>query len=213
MFTGIVEEIGTVREIGRDLLGVEAHEVLEGTKVGNSIAVNGVCLTVVSLESGRLTANVMPETLRRTNLGGLRYGDKVNLERALIPGGRLGGHFVQGHVEDTGMIMSMTSEQTARIMRISAPRGLMSYIVAKGFVAIDGVSLTVTDLDDSSFFVSLVAHTVGHTTLENKRPGDVVNLETDILAKYVENLKQRQGQALNSEFLSEYGFVGGVDAG
>jgi riboflavin synthase len=137
----------------------------------------------------------------------------VNLERALIPGGRLGGHFVQGHVEDTGMIMSMTSEQTARIMRISAPRGLMSYIVAKGFVAIDGVSLTVTDLDDSSFFVSLVAHTVGHTTLENKRPGDVVNLETDILAKYVENLKQRQGQALNSEFLSEYGFVGGVDAG
>jgi riboflavin synthase len=213
MFTGIVEEIGTVREVGRGLLVLEAHEVLEGTKVGDSIAVNGVCLTVVSLEGRCFTMNVMPETLRRTDLGGLRYGDKVNLERALIPGGRLGGHFVQGHVEDTGMIMSIRSDQAARIVRVSAPRGLMRYIVAKGFVAVDGASLTVTDLDDSSFSVSLVAYTMGHTTLEAKRPGDMVNLETDILAKYVENLRERKGHTMSSEFLREYGFVGGVDAG
>jgi riboflavin synthase len=211
MFTGIVEEIGTVSETGRDLLGFEAQNVLEGTKAGDSMAVNGVCLTVVSLQSHRFTVNVMPETLRRTDLGGLHYGEHVNLERALTPGGRLGGHFVLGHVDDTGEIVSVSGEQTARIMRISAPPRVLHYIVEKGFIAVDGVSLTVADLDDFSFVVSLVAYTVGHTTLEAKRPGDVVNLEADILAKYVENLKVRR--SLNSEFLREYGFVGGVDAG
>jgi riboflavin synthase len=213
MFTGIVEEIGIVKETSRDRLAFEAHKVLEGTKVGDSIAVNGVCLTVVSLENHGFSVNVMPETLRCTNLGRLHYSDQVNLERALVLGGRLGGHLVLGHIDDTGEVMDVTSEESARIMRISAPAKLMSYIVDKGFIAVDGVSLTIVDLDDFSFVVSLVAYTMEHTTLGGKRPGDVVNLEVDIIAKYVENLKERKRQSLDFEFLREYGFVGGIDAG
>jgi riboflavin synthase len=213
MFTGIVEEIGIVKETSRDRLAFEAHKVLEGTKVGDSIAVNGVCLTVVSLENYGFSVNVMPETLRCTNLGRLHYSDQVNLERALVLGGRLGGHLVLGHVDDMGEVMDVTSEETARIMRISAPAKLMPYIVDKGFTAVDGVSLTIVDLDDFSFVVSLVAYTMENTTLGRKRPGDVVNLEADIIAKYVENLKERKRQSLNFEFLREYGFVGGIDAG
>jgi riboflavin synthase len=213
MFTGIVEEIGIVKETSRDRLAFEAHKVLEGTKVGDSMAVNGVCLTVVSLENYGFSVNVMPETLRCTNLGRLHYSDQVNLERALILGGRLGGHLVLGHVDDTGEVMDVTSEETARIMKISAPAKLMTYIVDKGFSAVDGVSLTIVDPDDFSFVVSLVAYTMEHTTLGAKRPGDVVNLEIDILAKYVECLKERKRQSLNFEFLREYGFVGGIDAG
>ena len=213
MFTGIVEEVGIVKETSRERLAFESHKVLEGTKVGDSIAVNGVCLTVVSLENRGFSVNVMPETLRCTNLGSLHYSDQVNLERALILGGRLGGHLVLGHVDDTGEVMYVTGEETAHIMRISAPAKLMPYIVDKGFIAVDGVSLTVVDLDDFSFVVSLVAYTMEHTTLGRKRPGDVVNLEADIIAKYVENLKERKRQSLNFEFLKEYGFVGGTDAG
>ena len=213
MFTGIVEEIGIVKETSQNRLAFEAHKVLEGTKVGDSIAANGVCLTVVSLENRGFSVNVMPETLRCTNLGSLHYNDQVNLERALVLGGRLGGHLVLGHVDDTGEVMDVTSEETAHIMRISAPAKLMPYIVDKGFIAVDGVSLTVVDLDDFSFVVSLVAYTMEHTTLGRKRPGDVVNLETDIIAKYVEGLKERKRQSLDFEFLREYGFVGGTDAG
>ena len=213
MFTGIVEEIGTVREASRERLTFEAHNVLEGMKAGDSIAVNGVCLTVVSLENHSFSVNVMPETLRCTNLGRLCYGDQVNLERALVLGGRLGGHLVLGHVDDTGEVLEVSSEETACIVRISAPDKLMPYIVDKGFVAVDGVSLTIADLDASSFVVSLVAYTKENTTLGRKRPGDIVNLEADILAKYVESLKERKGQGLNSEFLREYGFLGGIDAG
>jgi riboflavin synthase len=213
MFTGIVEEVGIVKETSRDRLAFEAHKVLEGTKVGDSIAVNGVCLTVVSLENQGFSVNVMPETLHCTNLGRLHYSDQVNLERALVLGGRLGGHLVLGHVDDTGEVMDVSSEETARIMRVSAPAKLMPYIVDKGFIAVDGVSLTIADLDDFSFVVSLVAYTMEHTTLGRKRPGDVVNLEADIIAKYVENLKERKRQSLNIEFLREYGFVGGIDAG
>jgi riboflavin synthase len=213
MFTGIVEEVGIVKETSRDRLAFEAHKVLEGTKVGDSIAVNGVCLTVVSLENQGFSVNVMPETLHCTNLGRLHYSDQVNLERALVLGGRLGGHLVLGHVDDTGEVMDVSSEETARIMRVSAPAKLMPYIVDKGFIAVDGVSLTIADLDDFSFVVSLVAYTMEHTTLGRKRPGDVVNLEADIIAKYVENLKERERQNLNLEFLREYGFMGGIDAG
>jgi len=202
MFTGIVEEIGILKETSRDRLTFEARKVLEGTKVGDSIAVNGVCLTV----------NVMPETLRRTNLGGLHYNDQVNLERALVLGRRLGGHLVLGHVDDTGKVVDVTSEETAHIMRISASAKLMSYMVSKGFITVDGVSLTIVDLDDFSFVVSLVAYTIEHTTLGGRRSGDIVNLETDIIAKYVESLKERKKQSLNFEFLREYGFVGEVDA-
>jgi riboflavin synthase len=213
MFTGIVEEVGIVKETSRDRLAFEAHEVLEGTKVGDSIAANGVCLTVVSLENRGFSVNVMPETLRCTNLGRLHYSDQVNLERAVVLGGRLGGHLVLGHVDDTGEVMDVTGEEAVHIMRISAPAKLMPYIVDKGFIAVDGVSLTVVDLDDFSFVVSLVAYTMEHTTLGKKRPGDVVNLEADIIAKYVENLKERKRQSLNFEFFREYGFVGGTDAG
>jgi riboflavin synthase len=213
MFTGIVEEIGIVKETGQERLAFEAYRVLEGTKVGDSIAVNGVCLTVVSLENHGFGVNVMPETLRCTNLGSLHYSDQVNLERALVLGGRVGGHLVLGHVDDTGEVRDVTCEETARIMRISTPAKLMPYIVDKGFIAVDGVSLTIVDFDDFSFVVSLVAYTIEHTTLRTKRPGDVVNLEIDILAKYVEYLKERKRKSLNFEFLREYGFVGGIDAG
>ena len=213
MFTGIIEEIGIVGETSRDRLAFEAHRVVEGTKTGDSVAVNGVCLTVVSLENRGFSVDVMPETLRCTNLGRLHYSDQVNLERALVLEGRLGGHLVLGHVDDTGEVMDVTSEETAHIMRISAPAKLMPYIVDKGFIAVDGVSLTIVDLDDFPFVASLVAYTMEHTTLGKKRPGDVVNLEVDILAKYVESLKERKSQSLNFEFLREYGFVGGTDAG
>jgi len=213
MFTGIVEEIGTVKETSRDRLAFRAYKVLEGTKVGDSIAVNGVCLTIVSLENRGFSVNVMPETLRRTNLGILHYNDQVNLERALVLGGRLGGHLVLGHVDDTGEVIEITTEETAHLMRISAPAKLMPYIVDKGFIAVDGTSLTIIDFDDFSFVVSLVAYTMEHTTLGRKRPGTVVNLEADIIAKYVENLREQKRQGLNFEFLREYGFVGGTDAG
>jgi len=213
MFTGIVEEVGIVKETSRDRLTFETHKLLEGTKVGDSIAVNGVCLTVVSLENRGFSVNVMPETLRCTNLGSLRYSDLVNLERALVLGERLGGHLVLGHIDDTGEVIDVTSEETAHIMRILAPAKLMPYMVNKGFIAVDGVSLTIVDLDDFSFVVSLVSYTMENTTLGKKRPGDIVNLEADILAKYVENLKEQKRPSLNLEFLREYGFVGGTDAG
>ena len=213
MFTGIVEEIGTVKETSRDRLAFQACKVLEGTKVGDSIAINGVCLTIVSLENRGFSVNVMPETLRRTNLGILHYNNQVNLERALLLGERLGGHLVLGHVDDTGEVMEITTEETAHLVRISTPARLMPYIVDKGFIAADGISLTIVDYDDFSFVVSLVAHTMEHTTLGRKRLGAVVNLEADIIAKYVENLREQKRQGLNFEFLREYGFVGGTDAG
>jgi riboflavin synthase len=154
----------------------------------------------------------MPETLRCTNLGGLHYNDQVNLERALALGERLGGHLVLGHVDDMGEVMEVTTEETAHIMRISAPAKLMPYIVDKGFIAVDGVSLTIVDFDDFSFVVSLVAYTTEYTTLGRRKPGDTVNLETDIIAKYVERLKARRTQGLTFELLREYGFVEGADA-
>jgi riboflavin synthase len=212
MFTGIVEEIGIVKGASRDHLAFEAHRVVEGTKVGDSIAVNGVCLTIVSLENRGFSVDVMPETLRCTNLDRLHYSDQVNLERAVVLGGRLGGHLVLGHVDKTGEVLDVSSEEGARIVRISAAAELMRYIVDKGFVAVDGVSLTIVDVDDLSFAVSLVAYTMEHTTLGWKGPGDVVNLEVDVIAKYVENLERQRKQSLSIEFLREYGFVGGIDA-
>ncbi len=207
MFTGIVEEIGIVKEVNPHRLLIGAKEVLEGMRISDSIAVNGVCLTVTSLSSNAFNVDVMPETLRRTNLGELHYGDQVNLERALVVGGRLGGHLVLGHVDDTGEVMTVIPEEAARIMRISPPAKLMPYIANKGFIAVDGVSLTIAGLDDFSFTVSLVAYTMEHTTLGNRRPGDKVNLEADIIAKYVERLRERSSQNLTLDFLEEYGFA------
>ena len=207
MFTGIVEEIGIVKEASPEHLVIEARKVLEEVEIGDSMAVNGVCLTVTSLGSGVFGVDIMPETLRCTNLGELHYGDRANLERAIMVGKRLGGHLVLGHVDDTGKVISVIPEEAARIMRISAPTGLMPYVASKGFVAVDGVSLTIAGLDDFSFSVSLVAYTLEHSTLGHRKPGDRVNLEADVIARYVERLKQRSNQGLTSDFLVEHGFL------
>ncbi|HJX69473.1 MAG TPA: riboflavin synthase, partial [Dehalococcoidia bacterium] len=182
-----------------------AIKALEGMKRGDSLAVNGACLTVTGLDAGSFSMDVMPETLRHTNLGLLRPGSRVNLERALIIGGRLGGHFVQGHVDATGRVVSLLPEAEALIARYAAPPEVMRYIVEKGFIAVDGVSLTVICCDTTSFSASLVTYTRENTILGNKRPGDSVNLEVDIMAKYVEQLKERRGITL--DFLAERGFL------
>jgi len=209
MFTGIVEEIGVVRGADGGCLTIEAAKVLEGTKPGDSLAVNGVCLTVTSMGGGAFGVDVMPETLSRTNLGELRYGERVNLERALALGGRLGGHLVLGHVDDVERIVSVTPGENARVMRIAVPAWLMPYIAGKGFVAVDGVSLTVVEVDDFSFSVSLVAYTMEHTILGDKSPGSTVNLEVDVIARYLERLNEKAGQGLTFELLEKYGFAPG----
>jgi riboflavin synthase len=206
MFTGIVEEIGIVRGVSRGRLTVEAKKALDGTESGDSIAVNGVCLTVTSIGKDNFSVDVMPETVRRTNLGRLHYGNPVNLERAMLAEGRFGGHFVQGHVDDVGKVLSLQTEKEAIIARISTPAHLVPYMVDKGFIAVDGVSLTVIECDDFSFSVSLVAYTREHTTLGNRRPGDMVNLEVDIIAKYVERLKRRDNLGVTLDFFEEHGF-------
>jgi len=207
MFTGIVEEIGIVKEADSHHLLIGARKVLAGLEISDSISVNGACLTVTSVNGNAFNVDVMPETLRRTDLGGLRYGDQVNLERALQIGGRLGGHLVLGHVDGTGEIVTVTSEEAARVMKISAPAKLMPFIATKGFIAVDGVSLTIAGLDDFSFTVSLIAYTLENTTLASRRPGDEVNLEVDVIARYVERLKERSSGDLTFEFLEEYGFM------
>ena len=205
MFTGIVEEVGIVRGTSPDIT-IEASKVLEGTNVGDSMAVNGVCLTILSLSSHGFSVGVMPETLRRSNLVKLQYGDKVNLERPLMVGGRLGGHLVLGHVDGMGNVISITPEENAHIMKISAPVELMPYIVDKGFIAVEGVSLTVTYFDAFSFSVSLIDYTLEHTNLGKKMPGGVVNLEADIIGKYVERLNAKENRSLTLDLLTEYGY-------
>lgn len=207
MFTGIVEEIGIVRGVSPGRLTVGAGKVIEGTKLGDSIAINGACLTVIAISKDNFSVDIMPETIRRTNLGRLHYGDAVNLERAVRADGRFGGHFVQGHVDDVGKIVSLLPEEEAVIARISTPAHLMPYIANKGFIAVDGVSLTVIGYDDFSLSVSLVAYTRVHTTLGSRKPGDIVNLEVDIIAKYVERLKQRDNRGITPDFLEEHGFL------
>ncbi|MDY6906649.1 MAG: riboflavin synthase [Chloroflexota bacterium] len=206
MFTGIIEEVGTVTTAPQGRLAVAARRVLDGSVPGDSIAVNGACLTVVDISQGGFAVDVMPETLRRTNLGLLRPGDGVNLERALAVGGRMGGHFVQGHVDGTGRVMSVSPEGEALVARFEAPPEVMGYVVSKGFIAVDGVSLTVVECSSHYFTVSLVGYTLGNTTLGGKRAGDVVNLEVDIIAKYVERL-HGGGSRVTMEFLAEHGFL------
>jgi riboflavin synthase len=207
MFTGIVEEIGKVKGVSPGRLNIEASKVIEGTKPGDSISISGACLTVTSISNNDFCVEVMPETIRRTNLGRLQFGDAVNLERAVPADGRFGGHFVQGHVDDVGKVLSVKPEEGAFIARISAPSYLMPYVVTKGFIAVDGVSLTVFDYDDFSFSVSLVGYTREHTTLGIIKPGDIVNLEVDIIAKYVDRLKQRDNRGVTLDFLEEHGFL------
>ena len=188
MFTGIVEEAGVVKEVERGRLVIGCKKALRGTHLGDSIAINGVDLTVAHMDEDSFTSNVMPETYRRSNLGQLKPGDLVNLERALTLSDRLGGHVVRGVVEATGTLLSITPEEDAVIVRYSAPPEIMRYVIVKGPIAIDGVSLTVIDRDESSFAVSLVVYTQDVTNLTRKQPGDTVNLESDIIARYVDQL-------------------------
>ncbi len=207
MFTGIVEEVGRVKAATENRLTIAAVKVRDGAALGDSVAINGACLTMSTLDAGSFSVNVMPETLQRTNLGRLRPGHEVNLERALMVGGRLGGHLVQGHVDGTGKIVSLVSREGAKIATVAAPTHILKYVVEKGFIAVDGASLTVTGYSDSSFSVSLVEYTLGHTTLGSRRVGDLVNLEVDIIAKYIE--RSRQGGGVTLAFLAEHGFIAG----
>jgi riboflavin synthase len=195
MFTGIIEELGKVREAAEGRLVIEARVALDGTRLGDSIAVNGCDLTVAEMSDRTFTAHVMPESYRRTNLSELRPGDAVNLERALTLSKPLGGHLVRGVVEATGTMESMTPEGDAIIARYNAPPEILRLVVVKGPVCIDGASLTVIDRSDESFSVSLVEYTQEHTNLLKRQPGDRVNLETDIIARYVERLLEERGQA------------------
>ena len=209
MFTGIIEELGTVRKLGPGSLELAARTVLEGTRLGDSIAVNGVCLTVTALSPAGFTADVMPETFRRTGLGGLHPGSQVNLERAMAADGRFGGHIVTGHIDGTGTVRSLRREGNAVWITIAAAPELLAGIVEKGSIAIDGISLTVAAVTDRDFSVSIIPHTGAQTTLLDRRAGDTVNLETDILGKYVARLLGREtprSTGITMEFLAEHGF-------
>lgn len=191
MFTGIVEEIGAVERIaltGRAPLVIRCSTVLEGTRLGDSIAVNGVCLTVAARDDRGFTANVQPVTLRCSNLGVLRVGDAVNLERSVAAGQRLGGHYVQGHVDGVGRVVSAIGEGPSVVIRLAVPPELLRYVVERGFVAVDGASLTVMQPRPDGCDVSLVYHTQQTITLPRKRPGAPVNIEVDVVGKYVERL-------------------------
>ena len=211
MFTGIIEEIGTIKGIRRGnrsvVVEIGAAKVLEDTKVGDSIATNGVCLTVTALGNGGFTADVMPETMERSNLGSLKPGDRVNLERALCLNSRLGGHMVAGHIDGTGRITDRVKDENAVWLTVRTIPEILRYVVEKGSVAIDGVSLTVAYVDEAVFKVSVIPHTQEETTLTGKRVGDVVNLENDMIVKYVEKLmRQPQTKGLSLDFLQANGF-------
>ncbi len=188
MFTGIIEEVGTVRRADQGTLVIECRTILEGTALGDSIAINGVDLTVAAVDGALLTFNCMPETYRRSNLGELAEGAPVNLERSLTLATRLSGHLVRGVVEATGTLVSLTPEGDALVARYSAPGEILRHCVVKGPITVDGASLTVTAKDSESFSVSLVQYTQDHTNLVGREPGDSVNLESDIIARYVDEL-------------------------
>ena len=215
MFTGIVEELGTIRSIRRGaasaVLSIGAEAVLSDLRIGDSVAVNGVCLTATGVDGSGFTADVMHETLQRSSLGALGPGSRVNLERAMAADGRFGGHIVSGHIDGTGTIAERRRDDNAVWYTVSAPPALLRYIVEKGSIAIDGISLTVASVEADRFSVSVIPHTAAVTPLGAKGPGDVVNLETDIIGKYVERLLRpadtpaaRSGISL--EFLAENGF-------
>lgn len=214
MFTGIIEELGIVGDLKilpeAAYLTVKAHKVLDGTKIGDSIAVNGVCLTVIRLSENEFTVDIMAETLSKTSLADLNRGSLVNLERALQMQTRLGGHLVSGHVDGVGVIRRMTPVGIAKVFEINAPNTLITQILPKGSIAIDGISLTVVDVNSESFSVSLIPHTFQETTLGRKSVGSKINLETDMIGKYVAHfLEQRQSspKGLSLDFLAQNGFL------
>ncbi|KAB1945299.1 riboflavin synthase [Bifidobacterium longum subsp. infantis] len=209
MFTGIVEEVGTVADIRRSAtnctLSVDATNVMEDLHIGDSMAVNGICLTVVDFDRRRFTVDVMNETWRRTSLGVLRHGSGVNLERALPVNGRFGGHIVTGHIDGTGSISSVRREGNAVWYRIAARNEILEGIVEKGSIAVDGISLTVAEVTGRDFSVSIIPHTLAQTVLGEKRVGGVVNLENDVLGKYVRNMMTTR-TGLTQDLLSRCGF-------
>lgn len=216
MFTGNIEEVGVVKSIRMGaqsaVITIQAERVMEDIHVGDSIATNGVCLTVTSFDKNSYSVDVMHETLRRTNLGTLKSGSRVNLERAMAADGRFGGHIVAGHVDDSGTITSMEKDDNAIWITIRTTPAVLKYIVEKGSIAIDGISLTVARVDDKSFAVSVIPHTGANTTLLEKKPGDTVNLETDMVGKYVEKLlryeesEEKPQSGITMDFLKSHGF-------
>lgn len=215
MFTGIIEEIGTVETIQKQgisaVIKIKCSEVLKGTKTGDSIAVNGICLTAVRLEDSAFWADVMTETMGRSSLSEIRPGDRVNLERAMAADGRFGGHIVSGHIDGTGRITAVRPEENAVWYTIAAEPEILDYIVEKGSVAIDGISLTVAGVSREDFRVSVIPHTRQETTLSQKGPGSIVNLECDVIGKYVERFLHKSSEPekskINEEFLQKYGFM------
>jgi riboflavin synthase len=206
VFTGIVQEAGNIVSATAGKLTVGADQTLKDLQTGGSIAVNGVCLTVTACDNKSFSVEVMPETLKRTNLGLLHPGDRVNLERPLKLNGEIGGHIVQGHIDDTGRVVLTAREGESLLMEFQAEPEVMRYIVPKGFIAVDGISLTVTTKDTDSFDVSIVGYTRQHTTLADKKPGDLVNLEVDIIGKYVAELNKTPSAGVTAAFLQEHGF-------
>lgn len=221
MFTGIIEEVGSVASIRKGahscVLTVNASRVLEDVHLGDSIATNGVCLTVTSFTSHSFSADVMHETLNRSSLGSLHIGSPVNLERAMLAGGRFGGHIVSGHIDGVGTISSIKEDDNAVWYTVEAPSNILRYIIEKGSITLDGISLTVAKVTNSNFSVSIIPHTRAQTNLASKKVGDVLNLENDLVGKYVERLmlqpiaaSQEQPEqklsGITKEFLSHYGF-------
>ncbi|SDP32508.1 riboflavin synthase [Halobacillus sp. SY10] len=216
MFTGIVEEIGTLKSVKNKTEALEvnlsAKEILTDVKLGDSISVNGVCLTVTNFTGETVSFDVMPETYRATNIHELQQGDPVNLERAMAAGGRFGGHLVSGHIDGTGKIVSKKPESNAVYYEIELPEELIQYFVYKGSIAVDGTSLTVFGVDDSRVTISLIPHTMEHTVLGAKGPGDSVNIECDMIGKYVAHFlsgqnKEEPKSRLSKQFLSDNGFA------
>ena len=221
MFTGLVEEVGKLEAITGSKqacrLVIRAKKVLEGAKRGDSIAVNGVCLTVTSCTPGQFSVDVMPETLNQTSIGRLRAGQSVNLERAMRLGDRFGGHIVSGHIDGTGVILSRQPYANAVLFRIGTGLEVLKYVIPRGSICIDGISLTVVDVAEDSFSVSIIPHTLAHTSLRERGTGDLVNLEADVIGKYVERLlgyraaesssQHASGQGISLAFLKEHGFA------
>jgi len=211
MFTGLIEEEGTVRSLARGTVGrltVASEKVAGGVAIGDSVAVNGACLTVTAVSSGELTFDAVPETFSRTTLGDLRPGDQVNLETSVRAGEPIGGHFVQGHVDGVGTIVSSRSLGESRVIRVTAPGEVLRYVVEKGSIAVDGISLTVASCDSTGFTIAVIPHTLEATTLHLKGSGDRVNLEADILGKYVEKLLGRlSASGVTEELLRDAGFM------
>ena len=208
MFTGIIEEVGRLKSLNGGKIEISCEKILDGIKIGDSIDTNGICLTVVNFGENFFAADVMPETFRKTSLSEVKIGGFINLERALQVGSRFGGHIVSGHIDGTGKILSIRAENNALMINIAAESHILRQIAPKGSIAIDGISLTVVDADNEKFSVSMIPHTREVTNFKNKRVGSSVNIETDILAKYVDRLMNfTESKAINADFLKENGFL------